>query len=347
MKILTERYPLGSLKHQQTAGRYIDQTLYENLKPLARSIKRDMTFLGIISSSTLEVGTGKSVLTQQICEAYLDLVKQYHNIDNRLAVKNLVFKPQHVIDRAFKIPRYSCIIIDEWEDANYWSTLGITLRQFFRKCRQLNLFILLIIPNFFQLPMGYAVSRSIFFIDVKFQGEFERGYFAFYNFQRKKDLYIKGKKTHDYGIVAPNFQGRFVDGYVVDEAEYRRAKLKDMMAEENQIEKFDPKKIRAALFCQVYEKLKGKVSMEVLSNAFGVTDRTASRWYNDKTRKNIDENERETQENEGEGSQIEGEMPFGDNYFSNITSNEGILEENDVDTDKKMDENVGNEPENE
>ena len=60
--------------------------------------------------------------------------------------------------------------------------------------------MIIIIPNFFQLPMSYAISRSVFLIDVKFVGEFDRGYFSFYNFNKKKNLYIRGKKAQDYDL---------------------------------------------------------------------------------------------------------------------------------------------------
>jgi len=59
MKYCIDKYPMGSFPSQQTAGKYIDGYLYENLQPLAKKIVDDMTFLGIIYSSTLEVGTGK------------------------------------------------------------------------------------------------------------------------------------------------------------------------------------------------------------------------------------------------------------------------------------------------
>ena len=286
MKILKDRYPLGSLKNQLTAGRYISETLDANLQILAKNIKKDMTFLGIISSSTLEVGTGKSVFIQQMSEAYLEAVKKAHGINNRLTMKNIVFSPRELIDRAFKIPRYSVILVDEWEDAHYWSELGLSLRQFFRKCRQLNLFMLLIIPNYFQLPQNYAVSRSVFFIDVLFQKEFQRGYFKFYSFKQKKKLYLKGKKQQDYDCVKPDFIGRFGDGYVIPEKEYLRAKYLDML-------KYDAKKVttekelRIKLFKQVYKGLSDlsdrsrlmsfgtrKISVATLSKAFGFTERT-------------------------------------------------------------------------
>ena len=59
MKILEDKYPKGSLKGQKSAGRYIDGYLYKNLEVMADAIVNDMTFMGVIFSSTFEVGTGK------------------------------------------------------------------------------------------------------------------------------------------------------------------------------------------------------------------------------------------------------------------------------------------------
>lgn len=278
MKILEKRYPKGSLPKQQTAGRYIDGTLWDNINILAKAITKDITYLGIISSSTYEVGTGKSVFAQQVAEAYLEAVKQHHKIDNKLTMENIVFSPKDLIDRAFNVPRYSVIISDEWEDLHYWSDLGISLRQFFRKCRQLNLFIIIIIPNFFQLPISYAIPRSIFLIDVRFHGEFDRGYFSFYNFSQKKDLYIKGKKTQNYGVTKPSFTGRFANGYVVDEKQYREAKLRDMINQDKKKQKeITFRDAKVLIFQQVREKMKD-ISIERLSKGFGISLRTGTRW---------------------------------------------------------------------
>ena len=282
MKILEERYPLGTLPGQQTDGRYINKTYYENLKLLAKAIKKDMTFLGIITSSTLEVGTGKSVFAQQSSEAYLECIRQIHEIDNRLSMNNLVFRPKDIIERSFQVPRYSVVICDEWEDAHYWSELGTTLRKFFRKCRQLNLFIWVIIPNFFQLPSSYAISRSVCLIDVKFMGEFDRGYFSFYNFQRKKRLYIKGKKEQNYDCVKPNFTGRFVDGYVVNEEEYRYAKMNDLLRQEEMEKPEMSKRMIIIIFLFGFvNKLRNmgyKIPDVHIAEASGVVKKTIYRW---------------------------------------------------------------------
>lgn len=325
MKILEAKYPLGSLPRQQSAGRYCDKNLHDNLDILAKAIGRDMTWMGILSSSTLEVGTGKSTIAQHICEAYLDLVNKYQGTNLELTMRNIIFRPKDIIQRAFKVPQYSCIIIDEWEDAHYWSELGVSLRQFFRKCRQLNLFILLIIPNFFQLPANYAISRSVFFIDVRFEGEFERGYFRFYNFDRKKDLYIKGKKTQDYGVVRANFTGRFTEGYVVDEKEYRAVKRRDLeKQEEGEKKELNQRQLTEVIFKKIYDKLP-KVTIKQLTDAMGVSERTGNRWILEVKAKEM--------------AEMEQNCDSADNYINNT------IQDDDVMMEKRVKEPIFNENE--
>lgn len=257
MKILKSKYPYGSYKGQKSDGKYIDGYLYSNLQILAKRIVDDMTFMGVIFSSTLEVGTGKSVLATQMGEAWSEIMKEMHNIDVPFTIDHVVWKPKELIERAFKVPRYSFILLDEWEDQTYWSQLGVTLRQFFRKCRQLNLFMMVIIPNWFQLNLSYAISRSVFAIDVKFEKDFERGYYSFYSFASKRILYIKGKKEHNYHVVRPTFNGQFVNGYGVDEKEYREKKLKDMLEYDNKDDKLSKRQeVQLFFFKKLHEKLK-------------------------------------------------------------------------------------------
>jgi len=278
-KYCLEKYPKGSFPGQQSPGRYIDGIIYENLKILAKNIINDMTYLSVCFSSTYEVGAGKSNFMQQIAEAYTELINQYHGKDIEFKKENIIFNPEDLMERAFQVPKYSCLILDEWEDSHYWSKLGMTLRKFFRKCRQLNLFIIIIIPNFFQLPMSYAVSRSIFAIDVRFEGEFQRGYFRFYNFNRKKNLYIKGKKTQNYGVVKSNFFGRFTKGYAIPDAEYREMKRRDMEESDKKNAQPTPREVMINLFKKSREN--SDLTLEQLSNVFGVSKRTLNRWNNE------------------------------------------------------------------
>lgn len=317
VKYLCEKYPKGTFKGQKTDGKYMDGYLYSNLKLLANKIVNDMTYLGIIFSSTLEVGTGKSVLATQIGEAWSDVMKQEHNIDVPFDINNIVWRPKELIERAFKLPKYSYILLDEWEDASYWSELGMTLRQFFRKCRQLNLFIMVIIPNWFQMNLNYAVSRSIFAIDVKFDNNLDRGYFGFYNFKDKRFLYIMGKRSHNYFCTRSTFRGIFLDGYGVPEKEYRRKKMQDML----EYDKENPEKKTIAQrekeikqkacfnFCKLYPDS----SMQTLAKVFNVAPETISRWKR---------------------GDVEELPPIIDTYNIKLESKEVIMDENRIEEEK-------------
>ena len=282
VKYCLKKYPMGSFKGQRSPGRYMDGYLYKNLEMLADKITKDMTFLGIIFSSTLEVGTGKSVFATQIGEAWTELINKKYKINLNFEVDNVVWRPKELMERAFQVPKYSYVLLDEWEDSHYWSELGITLRQFFRKCRQLNLFIMCIIPNWFQLPLNYAISRSIFAIDVRFNNNLDRGFFSFYNFPSKRILYIQGKKNHNYKISRPTFYGRFPDGYGVDELSYRKKKFEDMIrSEQEEPEKFNKQQIENRLnikILQNYLKIYPKSSLKECGDIFKVSKNAIMRW---------------------------------------------------------------------
>jgi len=230
VKVCIPDYPAGSFKGQKTPGFYMDGALSENLDIYARKISDDMQFLGICSSSTFEVRTGKSTLIQQIGSYYTDRVNFHNKTKITFNEKNIVFRSEDLIKRANELPKHSILILDEGDDLteHHSSKIARELKRFFRKSGQLNLFIMLILPNFFELPKNYAISRSNFLINVKFFGEFSRGYFEFYSFNQKKWLYIRGKKNEDWSVASPSFKGRFIGLYTIDEALYRKMKDEDL-----------------------------------------------------------------------------------------------------------------------
>lgn len=279
-KIYPNKYPMGSFSYQKTPGRYFDDNLLANLEIPCEAIVQDMQFMALCCSSTFEVRTGKSTFMQQVGEAWNYLMETKHGIKLDFSMKNVVFNSENLIQRAFELPKYSFLILDENDevDEHYFSKLAKNLRKFFKKSGQLNLFIMLVVPNFFQLRPNYAIGRSNFLIDVKFTGKFERGNFSFYSFDKKKKLYLEGKKYQDYKCVPPDFNGKFMDGYVVDRAEYLRIKRKDL--EEVEEEPLDAKKITQEIFYKLRKNLvqKGIITTKVLYEAFEISEPTAYRW---------------------------------------------------------------------
>ena len=281
VKVCETDFPLGSFSGQRSAGFHMDGILKANIDVLAKKIVKDMQFVGIGCSSTFGVRTGKSTLFQQIGKYFTSKVNELHGLDNTFTIKNIVFNAEELQEKAFKLPLYSVLILDEGDDltASHWSNISKNLKRFFRKCGQLNLFILLILPDYFEIPKTYAISRTNFLIDIKFEGEFERGFFEFYSFNKKKLLYIKGKKYNDYKVVKPSFYGQFPKLYTVNEKEYRKIKYLDMIkSDEEKKPEIIEKDIIARCFYKFYEYFKGKISMKEMANAFGICEQTASRY---------------------------------------------------------------------
>lgn len=236
VRVCLKSFPKGSYKGQRGDGYAMDGYLKENIDIMAKKIVNDMQFVCIVSGKGT-VRNGKSTIAQQQAFYFNDRVNELHGLNNTFDVNNIVFKADDLIDKALKLPKYSVLILDEGDDltAQYYSKLAIKLRRFFRKCGQLNLFIILLIPDFFELPRPYAVTRSTYLINTHFAGNFDRGFFEFYSSKRKRNLYYKGKRFGDYDVVQPDFPGRFPDLYTVDEELYREKKHKDLI-EDNDLE---------------------------------------------------------------------------------------------------------------
>ncbi len=235
MKVCLKDFPKGSLPGQKSDGFYMDGYVKKNLDIMAERIVDDMQFVGVVSGKGT-VRNGKSTFAQHQGYYFTHKVNELHGLKNKFTVENIVFKADDLIEKAFSLPKYSVLVLDEGDDltAQYYSKLAIKLRRFFRKCGQLNLFFLLLIPDFFELPRAYAVTRSTYLVNVMFAGRFERGFFEFYSGEKKRQLYYKGRRYGDYQCVNPNFKGRFPKPYLVDEDWYRKKKMEDMMDDEGE-----------------------------------------------------------------------------------------------------------------
>jgi len=109
--------------------------------------------------------------------------------------------------------KYDCIIYDmTFEDVRKSTDLINVLDDIVQK----NMFIILIVPTFFDLPKPISAFKSKFLLHAWTKGNwtkenFESGYFSAYDYKKKQELYTKGKKTYTYSLVKPNFKGRFTN----------------------------------------------------------------------------------------------------------------------------------------
>ena len=90
--------------------------------------------------------------------------------------------------------------------------------------RQKRLFVCIVMPTFFDVDRYVALWRSRALVHVYVGKKLQRGFFTFYNMERKKQLWVLGKKYYSYFKPPANFKGRFTNHYVLEEAKYRKKK---------------------------------------------------------------------------------------------------------------------------
>lgn len=217
----------------KTNGFLMDENLKVNLDILIKNIVKDWDFTIIISGGG-EVRVGKSVLAMQIaCYIYymmwrIHKKKTLFNLENTFAFNGFdLIKKGNYLGKKYP---YSPFVYDEagadLQGRKIMHSTTQAVLDYFRECGQYNLFNILVIPEYFDLPKGIALSRSIFLIDVYYTGEFVRGYYHFFSRRQKKKLYLRGKKELNYFAAAHDFRGKFSNFYTIDEKQYRKLKQK-------------------------------------------------------------------------------------------------------------------------
>jgi hypothetical protein len=228
-------FPVGSFS-DKFAGFPMNRLLKRQMDYLIKNVVDDWDFTLLICGEG-EVRIGKSTLAQQISTYWTWSMLHLHKKKLPHSVKeNMVFTGQDLIVRGNKLGRnnpYSTLIFDEagadLEGSKTMKQTTQAVRDYLRECGQYNMLNILVLPEFFDLPKGVALSRSIAMINVYWlpdeNGKFERGFFKFYNKPDKKKLYLFGKKDLDYNAQQETFYGQFPRFYTYDEKEYKIAKL--------------------------------------------------------------------------------------------------------------------------
>lgn len=289
-RLFPEIYKKGFYKGQKEDGINFNDLLYQNLEVLADGIYKDNSFLLLVSAKALSVRTGKSSFTQLFSVAWIHILYQKFGITNlTFNMDNVAFNADQFEEKAFKLhqkgQKFAPIILDESDDLTGHSlSQEVTkIKRFLRKSGQLNLLMIMILPDFFEFPKSIAVSRSVGLLTVDFGEKFERGNWEFYDYKAKKKLYIQGKKFEDYSVVQPTLYGRFVNcGYLVDEDQYRKEKYADLKEDSDKQKakriEIIKKELLTSTFKRLVEKLHGRITIKEIAECFLITKNTATAW---------------------------------------------------------------------
>ena len=177
-------------------------------------------------------GTGKSSLAMQLASA----LDPNFNL-SKVAFNSIQFDK---IIKDLNRKKGDCIVLDEGYGAvNSRATMSkvnksmVTLGT---EMRQLNLFIIIVLPSFFDLDKYFAMWRSDLLFHVHKRKDGSRGRYVIYPENSKKNLYIEGKKKYNYFAVSAPYQRlQFNKGYgVLDDYEYRKKKAEAFRDTEQQ-----------------------------------------------------------------------------------------------------------------
>lgn len=216
---------------------YLDNNIKANLDIAKKVIKKDWDMVFVFDGYE---GTGKSFCCIQAA----------YYCDPTLNIDRIVFTPDEFKAAIRKATSYQAVIYDEaftgLASRASMTYVNRSLVSMLAEIRQKNLFVFIVMPCFFDLDRYVALWRSRALIHVYSGDEFKRGYLAFYNVERKKHLYLQGKKFYSYAKPKPNFYGKFTNTIPINEEEYRKKKLKSLMNPEDkapkEIEKADIQK---------------------------------------------------------------------------------------------------------
>lgn len=195
---------------------YMDNGLYEQLTRVVKPYvqKKDFDYVLAVDG---EEGSGKSVFTFQIAKV----------LDPNFDLSQVCFSPQQFISAVTKARKHSCIVFDEaftgLSSRASLSEVNQLLVSLMMEMRQKNLYIIIVMPSIFMLERYVALHRAKGLLHL-YMRDGKRGYWGFYNRERVKRLWVKGKRFMEYSSEKYRIFGRFQDQYMVNEQEYRGKK---------------------------------------------------------------------------------------------------------------------------
>ena len=250
---------------------YVDKLLFNTLGSLDKYRKHDFDAVGLFTG---EEGSGKTRFAMQ--QALL--------LDHNFSNKNIVFNANQFEEAIDRLPFGSVIMWDEADDvgAGWASQMMFTLKKTFKRIRKRNYIIFLVTPTFHDLNKYFAIHRTRFLINI-YTKQITRGFWNLYKRDKKKLLYIKGKKEMNMRCVMPDMRGRFTDLpplFPVDLEEYEKAK-DEATIQAIEDERYSKKDLKVEIYGKLKERLEGdgfSWLRKDYADVLGVSPRTISRY---------------------------------------------------------------------
>ena len=198
---------------------YIADLIAENLRRTKLAVAReDWDYMAIVGGIP---GVGKSTFAQAIAKF----------LDPNFEQDQICFTAKDFVDKTEKGNKGQAFMLDEsFADMNsslYKDPEFVALLNHIQAVRQKNLYLIIVLPDFFILIKNVAVFRASHLF-VPYTKDYSRGDVAVFDREAKRQLYFKGKKECDYKAVHPNFYTDFQMHWFCDKKKYDERKLKHL-----------------------------------------------------------------------------------------------------------------------
>ncbi len=248
----------------------MERTLYDQLMEVKEVVTtKDWDYVCVIGGNP---GVGKSTFSHPLAKAMCPWFDETY----------ICFTAEEFIKVTNKCPKFSSVILDEsFDSMNTNLTRSkdfLRIMNHLQIIRQKNLFIFLCLPNFFDLAKGIAIWRSHHLFVCYSKNFGDRGTFAVFNRDRKKKLYLDGKRYYDYNIIQPNIRGNFFPSKVLDWDKYEEKKAQHLQ-DQDVIQAKSGNEIRDKLIGHMNVKL--RQSTKILSEFTGIGIRTVQQIIKD------------------------------------------------------------------
>lgn len=261
---------------------YYDGYIVAAAQELSASVRND--FDGIIYICGRE-RSGKSTFAAQLAK----LLQPNWSME-----KGMCWTSQQFKDMVLAANQYDCIVLDEayltFSNSRRTDRLNDEIIGMLTQVGKKNLFIIIVAPTFWNMSYYLVVHRAncLFriYTDVK-NGKVVRGFWAAYDYDKKQELYFKGKANRDFKLVNPNKTGRFAAWKPFNRDEYDKRKeaalqeLNDKYNKDNKLVNGDKLRQEGALrfAVQAYDtKLINYGKIAAVCDLLGISEMTFHRF---------------------------------------------------------------------